>query len=139
MKRRDFVRTLAVAAGSVSLGSAGCGGDPDGVPFSTPEETDAKFPQGIGSGDPRPNSVILWARVEPDDGTASRTLDVRVQLAEDPEFVDTIMYLTVNHEVAPKEQALGMDSNCGDCHFGGTIDWTELGWSDDPVLGGTRP
>ena len=55
------------------------------------------------------------------------------------EFVDTVMYLTVNHEVAPKEQALGMDSNCGDCHINGQIDWTELGWSDDPVLGGTRP
>ena len=55
------------------------------------------------------------------------------------EFVDTVMYLTVNHEIAPKEQALGMDSNCGDCHIDGQIDWTELGWSDDPVLGGTRP
>ncbi len=55
------------------------------------------------------------------------------------EFVDTVMYLTVNHEVAPKEQALGMDAACGDCHSSGLIDWTGLGWSDDPVLGGTRP
>jgi len=55
------------------------------------------------------------------------------------EFVDTEMYLTVNHEIAPKEQALGMDSTCGDCHTEGQIDWTGLGWSDDPVLGGTRP
>ena len=55
------------------------------------------------------------------------------------EFVDTVMYLTVNHEIAPKEQALGMDSNCADCHMNGQIDWTELGWSDDPVLGGARP
>jgi octaheme c-type cytochrome (tetrathionate reductase family) len=55
------------------------------------------------------------------------------------EFVDTEMYLTVNHEIAPKEQALGMDAACGDCHTSGVIDWTGLGWSDDPVLGGTRP
>ena len=55
------------------------------------------------------------------------------------DFVDTVMYLTVNHEIAPKEQALGMDSACGDCHTSGVIDWTGLGWSDDPVLGGTRP
>ena len=55
------------------------------------------------------------------------------------EFVDTVMYLTVNHEIAPKEQALGMDSDCFDCHIEGAIDWTALGWSDDPVLGGTRP
>lgn len=55
------------------------------------------------------------------------------------EFVDTVMYLTVNHEIAPKEQALGMDNNCGDCHIDAGIDWTALGWTGDPTLGGTRP
>jgi octaheme c-type cytochrome (tetrathionate reductase family) len=56
------------------------------------------------------------------------------------EFVDTVMYLAVNHEVAPKEQAYGMDGACGDCHGDGLIDWTELGWTADPALGGgTRP
>ena len=54
-------------------------------------------------------------------------------------FVDTAMYLTVNHEVAPKEQALGYGSDCTDCHTLGQFDWTELGYSDDPILGGTRP
>ncbi len=55
------------------------------------------------------------------------------------DFRDTVMYLTVNHEVAPKEQAYGMNGACGDCHLGADIDWTALGWSDDPVQGGTRP
>jgi len=55
------------------------------------------------------------------------------------EFVNTVMYLTVNHEIAPKEEALGMNSNCGSCHLGDQIEWTELGWSGDPALGGTRP
>jgi len=55
------------------------------------------------------------------------------------DFVDTVMYLSVNHEVAPPEQAYGMDDACGDCHFGDQIDWAELGWSGDPVDGGTRP
>ncbi len=55
------------------------------------------------------------------------------------EFVDTVMYLTVNHEIAPSEQALGYEGACGDCHTNGQYDWTELGWTDDPVLGGTRP
>ena len=56
------------------------------------------------------------------------------------QFVDTVMYLTVNHEVAPKEQAYGMDGACGDCHGDPRIDWTELGWTDDPILpGSTRP
>ena len=55
------------------------------------------------------------------------------------DFVDTVMYLTVNHEIGPSEQALGMEGACGDCHTSDAIDWTGLGWSDDPVLGGTRP
>jgi len=55
------------------------------------------------------------------------------------EFVDTVMYLTVNHEVAPKEEALGIDNSCDSCHFDDQIEWTELGWTGDPTLGGTRP
>jgi octaheme c-type cytochrome (tetrathionate reductase family) len=55
------------------------------------------------------------------------------------EFVDTFMYLKVDHEVAPKEQALGFDSDCGDCHTNGQIDWLGLGYDADPVLGGVRP
>jgi octaheme c-type cytochrome (tetrathionate reductase family) len=57
------------------------------------------------------------------------------------QFVDTVMYLTVNHEVAPKEQAYGMDGACGDCHGGNQIDWTELGWTaePEPFGTGTRP
>ena len=55
------------------------------------------------------------------------------------EFVDTYMYLTVNHEVAPKEMALGQGKDCFDCHANGQIEWAQLGFSDDPVFGGTRP
>ena len=54
-------------------------------------------------------------------------------------FVDTEMYLTVNHEVAPKENAWGMDGDCGDCHLGEQIDWVGLGYDKDPANGGTRP
>jgi octaheme c-type cytochrome (tetrathionate reductase family) len=54
-------------------------------------------------------------------------------------FVDTVMYLSVNHEVAPREQAWGMDANCGDCHLGGQIDWVALGWTGDPAIDGVRP
>ncbi len=51
-------------------------------------------------------------------------------------FVDTEMYLSVNHEVAPKEMAYGMDGHCDDCHFSDQIDWGALSWSGDPILGG---
>ncbi|MEJ2515580.1 MAG: tetrathionate reductase family octaheme c-type cytochrome [Gammaproteobacteria bacterium] len=54
-------------------------------------------------------------------------------------FIDTLMYLSVNHEIAPKEQALGMDATCTDCHGAGGIDFTLLGYDADPLSGGTRP
>ncbi|MBN2562667.1 MAG: tetrathionate reductase family octaheme c-type cytochrome [Phycisphaerae bacterium] len=47
------------------------------------------------------------------------------------EWVDTVMYLSVNHEVAPKEQARA----CNDCHGGG-IDFVALGYEADPLGGG---
>jgi len=53
-------------------------------------------------------------------------------------FEPTTMLLSVNHEIAPKEMALGMDSNCGDCHASTHIDWPALGWTKDPFDGGTR-
>jgi octaheme c-type cytochrome (tetrathionate reductase family) len=58
----------------------------------------------------------------------------------DYEFVDTVLYLKVDHEVAPAQQAYGMDGNCNDCHNNPDgFDWTELGWTGDPIQGGTRP
>jgi len=53
-------------------------------------------------------------------------------------FADTEMLLSVNHEIAPAEQALGKADNCTDCHNPGLIDWAALGWTDDPANGGQR-
>jgi octaheme c-type cytochrome (tetrathionate reductase family) len=53
-------------------------------------------------------------------------------------FEPTTMLLSVNHEVSPKEMALGYDSNCGDCHASAHIDWPALGWTADPFDGGER-
>jgi octaheme c-type cytochrome (tetrathionate reductase family) len=56
-------------------------------------------------------------------------------------FGDTTMLLSVNHEVAPAEQALGagmMPDSCMDCHRSEFIDWSILGWTADPMDGGER-
>jgi hypothetical protein len=47
---------------------------------------------------------------------------------------------TVNHEIAPAENALGMGGmgGCADCHDTGKVDWQALGWTKDPFEGGTR-
>ncbi len=51
------------------------------------------------------------------------------------EFVSTAYYGSINHEVAPKEQAL----RCNDCHYGGNrLDWKALGYRGDPVKYGSR-
>ncbi len=56
------------------------------------------------------------------------------------EFIDTVMLLKVDHEIAPKEMAFGQGGFCTDCHGASQIDWPALGWSGDPILGGsTRP
>ena len=47
------------------------------------------------------------------------------------------MLLSVNHEIAPKEDALG-NYGCIDCHGIRVIDWSALGWSGDPLMGGYR-
>ena len=54
MKRRTFLGWLAATPGLSLLGSACTSEDPQ----------DAMFPQGVASGDPRPDGVLLWTRVE---------------------------------------------------------------------------
>jgi alkaline phosphatase D len=64
MKRRDFLKTSGYFFLTASLsGVTGCpngGGNRPGT---------YSFPQGVASGDPRENSVVLWTRVQPTSGT----------------------------------------------------------------------
>ena len=46
------------------------------------------YPQGVASGDPRPDSVILWTRRAPDSGVTSHHLTVEV--AGDPNFAKLV-------------------------------------------------
>jgi len=45
------------------------------------------------------------------------------------EFVDTVMYLSLNHEISPQRQA----RQCDDCH--GVLDFRALGYDGDPMFG----
>ena len=47
------------------------------------------FPQSVASGDPRSQSVILWTRVV-DSAYAQEDYSVRLEVAEDSEFGDTV-------------------------------------------------
>ncbi|RZU38413.1 alkaline phosphatase D [Fluviicoccus keumensis] len=74
MKRRDLLKNMGFLTTSVAVfGLPGCGGSsndpapapaPSGDPLSRPGTTGShKFPQGVMSADPKPDSIILWTRV----------------------------------------------------------------------------
>ena len=51
------------------------------------------------------------------------------------QFVKTVSYISAQHEVSPKEDAL----QCGECHMGGKrMDWAALGYKGDPMQYGGR-
>lgn len=84
ISRRQFLKVIVVTAGTLEA----CSSDVEQPPPATPEDTSRFFPQSIASGDPRPDSVVLWTRiVDEDDLSADRRLTVEIGL--DPFF--TIM------------------------------------------------
>jgi alkaline phosphatase D len=80
MKRRTFLGWLAATPGLSLLGSACTSEDPE----------DAMFPQGVASGDPRPDGVLLWTRVE-----STSTERVRFEVASDPDFTAIVTTSTM--------------------------------------------
>lgn len=101
MDRRNFIKWgsfLTVSVAGATL--AGCGSGDDGLAQKTPPGTDPapdkdpvaeparyQFPQGIASGDPRPDSMILWTRVL---GESSGAFPVTIELALDEAFTQPI-------------------------------------------------
>lgn len=90
IKRRDFLKMGSFLTASVAtLGIAGCNNsnndDSSAEAPAQPASTDAKwqFPQSVASGDPKPDSIILWTRVVPTtvaSVTASSTVDLSIRL-----------------------------------------------------------
>lgn len=91
IKRRHFLQaTLATAGAAV----AGCdGGETESTTGTTTEtrklEDGAQyFQQSVASGDPKPDSVILWTRVE--DSGAQGDLTVELEVSPNAEFTELI-------------------------------------------------
>ncbi|MDQ3340223.1 MAG: alkaline phosphatase D family protein [Myxococcota bacterium] len=88
MRRRDFL--WGAGAFVVTAKLAGCGdniGGPDAGPDAPTARGTFTFPQGVASGDPRANSVVLWTRVS-DVNPSSQPISIRVEVFEG-ESVDT--------------------------------------------------
>src|SRR5262245_64451684 len=64
--RRQFAAQAAALGAALAFGSS-CASSPRG---SRTERRDL-YPQGVASGDPGPDSVILWTRREPDPGASA--------------------------------------------------------------------
>jgi alkaline phosphatase D len=79
LSRRAFAAQAAALGAALAFGQASA----SPMPATRTERRDL-YPQGVASGDPRPDSVILWTRRAPDKDEASHRLTVEV--ASDPEF-----------------------------------------------------
>lgn len=90
LQRRRFLQGFIVTVAASPL--AGCGDDtneqPPNGPSTDPEDQDRVFPQGLASGDPKPSSVVLWVRVEPEDPAEAVT--VQYEVASDEEFSNVV-------------------------------------------------
>lgn len=94
LPRRRFLQLIVVSAAGLGLGA--CGGDDDddddrndngGEDIVVAPEF---FPQSVCSGDPRPDSVILWTRLY-DPALAGSDATLRLQLALDEAFDEQVL------------------------------------------------
>ena len=107
--RRKFIKTLVVSAGAVMTSNImGCNSSTDKVDIEEipvpPDNTVAGnqfFPQSVVSGDPKPDSVILWTRIE--DGVGN-DISLTLQVAIDESFSQLV--------VEEKFTALASADNC---------------------------
>ncbi|TPG40587.1 phosphodiesterase [Sphingomonas koreensis] len=79
LSRRDFV------AAAIALGATPALAHPAGRSSSGWREDRAAYPQGVASGDPSPDGMILWTRREHTKGLV-RSRRLTVEVSEDAEF-----------------------------------------------------
>ncbi|MBS1161205.1 MAG: metallophosphatase [Proteobacteria bacterium] len=79
MDRRQFLKLGSfIGVSTATLGLAGC------IDSNDDGNAGATFPQGVASGDPKPDSIMLWCRAVPKDGAT--TTQLRLQLSEQENF-----------------------------------------------------
>ncbi|MBI4953350.1 MAG: alkaline phosphatase D family protein [Myxococcales bacterium] len=85
-----------------------CKGDEEETPVEVLVPGDAFFKQSVASGDPRPESVVLWTRVE--DGSAD--IPLTLTIARDAAFADVVatqaLLATAAHDHVIKLRVSGL-------------------------------
>ncbi|WP_351088914.1 alkaline phosphatase D family protein [Shewanella sp. S1-49-MNA-CIBAN-0167] len=104
--RRDFLAMSAKGVGAVvvSYGLMGCSSDDD-------DAISGQFLQGVASGDPATDAVILWTRVTPD---VEGDITVSWQVATDSNFTQLVtngqMVTTKDRDYTVKVDAVGLEA-----------------------------
>lgn len=83
ISRREALRTAAALGAALAWPGATRGGA-----TSRHQERRDLYPQGVASGDPHPDSVLLWTRRPPAGGAPAHHL--RVEIARDPGFATVV-------------------------------------------------
>jgi alkaline phosphatase D len=117
MDRRNFIKWsgfMTVSVASTTLLSA-CGGS-DTASNSAPasgNNTSLSFSLGVASGDPQPDSVVLWTRVAGGDGT--NPVNVGVQVSTTTDFtalvVDTTVAASADWDYTLRHKVTGLSAN----------------------------
>lgn len=89
LDRRAFLKTMLATAGCFSGVATAFAQAPVTVPASEPNNR-YRFPQGVASGDPQPDMVVLWTRVEDSDGGRG-PVKVTIQVSKAEYFADLIL------------------------------------------------
>lgn len=88
--RREFLKLFGATAGCFAVSASP-------LPFASrlgaarAESGTYYFPQGLASGDPQPDAVMLWTRVERTGCATSAPVELQVQLAEDEGFTKLLV------------------------------------------------
>lgn len=95
LNRRTFILGTTASGLAFTRTVSGRQATPGASPVSDPELAGQLFSLGIASGDPLPDSVVLWTRLapqpfEPDGGMGSAPVEVQWELASD-ESMSTIV------------------------------------------------
>jgi alkaline phosphatase D len=90
LDRRGFLGLAGTSTAALMLGTGLVGAGSAGA---APRSIDYPFTLGVASGDPLPESVVLWTRLAPDPlaadglgGMPDRAVNVRFEVAEDERF-----------------------------------------------------
>jgi len=112
VSRRSFLRTVVVSAGAASLGPSvlsGCADDAVARPV------EGVFPQSVASGDPRPDSIVLWTRAVPDVDVGDGL--VGLELSTDPDFTSALdlgaiasLTASVDHDHCVRVKVTGLEA-----------------------------